>query len=102
MPDQRMKPAARPRGHLRPPARRPTRGLTHGAEAYSGRRLRERPRRILRAMTAELPATTRLRLVGADVEVPLVTGGMRRYVNLDFAASAPPLTQVATAVDEMA
>ena len=53
-------------------------------------------------MTAELPATARLRLVGADVEVPLITGGSRRYVNLDFAASAPPLEEVATAVNEMA
>ena len=32
-----------------------------------------------------------LRLVGADTEVPLVTGGTRRYVNLDYAASAPAL-----------
>ncbi len=53
-------------------------------------------------MTAELPATARLRLVGADVEVPLITGGSTRYVNLDFAASAPPLEEVATAVNEMA
>src|SRR5512141_3265504 len=52
-------------------------------------------------MTAELPASTRLRLVGDEVEVPLVSGGMTRYVNLDFAASAPPLVQVATAVAEM-
>src|SRR6186997_716837 len=59
-------------------------------------------RRMLAAMTAELPATTRLQLVGADVEVPLVGGGSTRYVNLDFAASAPPLVQVATAVEEMA
>ena len=53
-------------------------------------------------MTAELPARSRLRLVGDDVEVPLVTGGATRYVNLDFAASAPPLVQVAAAVAEMA
>ena len=53
-------------------------------------------------MTAELTARTRLRLVGEDVEVPLVTGGTRRYVNLDFAASAPPLVEVADAVAEMA
>jgi hypothetical protein len=32
---------------------------------------------MLAAMTAELPATTRLQLVGADVEVPLVGGGSR-------------------------
>jgi selenocysteine lyase/cysteine desulfurase len=57
---------------------------------------------MLVAMTAELSVRSRLRLVGEDMEVPLVTGGGARYVNLDFAASAPPLTEVARAVDEMA
>jgi selenocysteine lyase/cysteine desulfurase len=52
-------------------------------------------------MTAELPVRARLRLVGDDLEVPLVTGGSHRYVNLDFAASAPPLVEVARAVEEM-
>jgi selenocysteine lyase/cysteine desulfurase len=52
-------------------------------------------------MTAELPVRAHLRLVGDDLEVPLVTGGSARYVNLDFAASAPPLVEVARAVDEM-
>lgn len=33
-------------------------------------------------------------LVGANVEVPLVTGERRRYVNLDYAASAPALRTV--------
>ena len=42
-----------------------------------------------------------LRLVGADVEVPLVTGGTRRYVNLDYAASAPALKAVHDAVEEL-
>jgi len=42
-----------------------------------------------------------LRLVGADVEVPLVTGGTRRYVNLDYAASAPALRTVHDAVEEL-
>ena len=42
-----------------------------------------------------------LRLVGADVEVPLVTGGRRRYVNLDYAASAPALQSVHDAVEEL-
>jgi selenocysteine lyase/cysteine desulfurase len=37
-------------------------------------------------------------LVGEDVEVPLVTGGARRYVNLDYAASAPALRTVAEGV----
>jgi selenocysteine lyase/cysteine desulfurase len=53
-------------------------------------------------MTMQLPARTRLRLVGADLDVPLVTGGTARHVNLDFAASAPPLVEVADAVAEMA
>jgi selenocysteine lyase/cysteine desulfurase len=42
-----------------------------------------------------------LRLVGADTEVPLVTGGQRRYVNLDYAASAPALQRVRDAVGEL-
>ncbi|HVM29634.1 MAG TPA: aminotransferase class V-fold PLP-dependent enzyme [Candidatus Limnocylindrales bacterium] len=52
-------------------------------------------------MTAEMPVREDLRLVGDELEVPLVTGGRARYVNLDFAASAPPLRQVARAVEEM-
>ena len=42
-----------------------------------------------------------LRLVGADTEVPLVTGGSRRYVNFDYAASAPALKTVHDAVEEL-
>jgi selenocysteine lyase/cysteine desulfurase len=42
-----------------------------------------------------------LRLVGDEVEVPLVSGERRRYVNLDYAASAPALASVARAVEEM-
>jgi selenocysteine lyase/cysteine desulfurase len=42
-----------------------------------------------------------LRLVGADTEVPLVTGGTRRYINLDYAASAPALQSVHDAVEEL-
>ncbi len=42
-----------------------------------------------------------VRLVGADTEVPLVTGEMRRYVNLDYAASAPALQTVHDAVEEL-
>ena len=37
-------------------------------------------------------------IVGADLEVPLVTGGAVRYVNLDYAASAPALRAVADQV----
>jgi selenocysteine lyase/cysteine desulfurase len=40
-------------------------------------------------------------LVGSDLTVPLVTGGSRRYVNLDHAASAPCLTAVKHAVDAL-
>jgi selenocysteine lyase/cysteine desulfurase len=36
--------------------------------------------------------------MGADTEAPLVTGGRARYVNLDYAASAPALQAVAEAV----
>ncbi|MGH2448356.1 MAG: aminotransferase class V-fold PLP-dependent enzyme [Chloroflexota bacterium] len=42
-----------------------------------------------------------LSIVGSDRSVPLVNGETRRYVNLDFAASTPPLTAVAAAVDAM-
>jgi selenocysteine lyase/cysteine desulfurase len=42
-----------------------------------------------------------VRLVGADTEVPLVTGGSRRYVNLDYAASAPALQAVHDAVEDL-
>jgi selenocysteine lyase/cysteine desulfurase len=42
-----------------------------------------------------------LELVGADVQVPLVGGEWVRYANLDNAASAPALKQVADAVAEL-
>ncbi len=38
-------------------------------------------------------------LVGSEMDVPLLTGGSRRYVNLDYAASTPALVAVADAVD---
>jgi selenocysteine lyase/cysteine desulfurase len=47
------------------------------------------------------PDRSGLRLVGADTVVPLVTGGERPYVNLDYAASAPALVCVADAVSEL-
>jgi selenocysteine lyase/cysteine desulfurase len=50
---------------------------------------------------AHLHGSEALRLVGADVEVPLVTGGTTRYVNLDYAASAPALQAVHDAVEEL-
>src|SRR5688572_21022142 len=42
-----------------------------------------------------------LRLVGAETVVPLVSGGEARYVNLDYAASAPALQAVHDAVEEL-
>jgi selenocysteine lyase/cysteine desulfurase len=50
---------------------------------------------------ASVHGSEALRLVGADTEVPLVTGGTRRYVNLDYAASAPALVAVHDAVEEL-
>ena len=47
---------------------------------------------------AETARATRPALLGADVEVPLVTGGWHRYVNLDYAASTPPFLEVSNAV----
>jgi selenocysteine lyase/cysteine desulfurase len=40
-------------------------------------------------------------VVGADLAVPLVTGGAVRYANLDYAASAPALRAVADRVTEL-
>ena len=48
--------------------------------------------------TAMLQKTTLPRLCGDDLEVPLATGGMVRYVNLDHAASTPAMVPVAEAV----
>jgi cysteine desulfurase/selenocysteine lyase len=38
--------------------------------------------------------------VGLDIEVPLLDGSQRRYINLDNAASTPPLKSVQKAVDD--
>ena len=54
-----------------------------------------------REPSASLHGSDALRLVGADTVVPLVTGGERRYVNLDYAASAPALQAVHDAVEEL-
>ena len=48
--------------------------------------------------TPERSVHASLRLVGAETTVPLVSGERRRYVNLDYAASAPALVEVADAV----
>jgi cysteine desulfurase / selenocysteine lyase len=42
----------------------------------------------------------RRQVVGIDVEVPLLSGGKRRYVNLDNAASTPTFRPVLDKVDE--
>ena len=55
-------------------------------------------------MTLALPTPTSLAVpatVGADLRVPLVTGGTVDYANLDHAASAPCLADVKAAVDEL-
>jgi selenocysteine lyase/cysteine desulfurase len=54
-----------------------------------------------REPSASAHGSEALRLVGADTEVPLVTGGTRRYVNLDYAASAPALQAVHDSVEEL-
>ncbi|MBI4935767.1 MAG: aminotransferase class V-fold PLP-dependent enzyme [Actinobacteria bacterium] len=41
-----------------------------------------------------------LAVVGADLDVPLVTGGTHRFVHLDYAASAPALCSVVEAVQQ--
>src|SRR5438309_11196985 len=40
-------------------------------------------------------------LLGRDLEVPVADGTMRRYVNLDYAASTPPMERVVDAVTAM-
>jgi selenocysteine lyase/cysteine desulfurase len=40
-------------------------------------------------------------VVGSDLDVPLVTGGSVRYVNLDYAASSPALRAVADRITEL-
>lgn len=54
-----------------------------------------------RAPAGSLHGSEALRLVGADTVVPLVTGSESRYVNLDYAASAPALRAVHDAVEEL-
>jgi selenocysteine lyase/cysteine desulfurase len=50
---------------------------------------------------ASVHGSDALRLVGADVEVPILPRGSTRYVNLDYAASAPALQAVHDAVEEL-
>ena len=55
----------------------------------------------IRTPEASAHGSEALRLVGAETSVPLVTGETARYVNLDYAASAPALQAVHDAVEEL-
>src|SRR5580692_2005159 len=59
----------------------------------------------LAAPAPDAAAATRLsplaEVIGADLTVPLVHGAATRYVNLDYAASAPALRAVADRVAEL-
>ncbi len=46
------------------------------------------------------PKTYHDLFVGMDVQVPLLNGASRRYINLDNAASTPPMIAVQKAVDD--
>jgi selenocysteine lyase/cysteine desulfurase len=46
-----------------------------------------------------MPLPSPVHLVGADAQVPCADGRMRRYVNLDYAASAPVMPEVWDAVE---
>jgi selenocysteine lyase/cysteine desulfurase len=50
-------------------------------------------------MISSSPATYRSLFVGLDAETPLLNGTRRPYINLDNAASTPPLVAVQHAVD---
>lgn len=54
---------------------------------------------IARSRTVRQIVHPRPRLVGASSQVPLFDGQMVRYVNLDSAASTPPLAKVRQAVE---
>jgi selenocysteine lyase/cysteine desulfurase len=56
---------------------------------------------LLTTVGRPYPAAADLALVGSELDVPLVTGARRRYVNLDYAASAPCLASVKRAVDAL-
>jgi len=51
--------------------------------------------------TTEVGVAPLAELVGAGIDVPLVSGERTRYVNLDYAASAPSLVRVASRVAEV-
>ena len=61
---------------------------------------------FLRDRTLVVPMTggiddLRRRVIGVDEVVPTLSGSMVRYVNLDNAATTPPLRAVVTAVEEL-
>jgi selenocysteine lyase/cysteine desulfurase len=53
------------------------------------------------ATTRWWPLSPLAEVIGGDLTVPLVHGGAARYVNLDYAASAPALRAVADRVAEL-
>jgi selenocysteine lyase/cysteine desulfurase len=61
------------------------------------------PMTATREPSASAPAhgSDLLRLVGAETEVPILPKGTRRYINLDYAASAPALQVVHDAIEEL-
>jgi selenocysteine lyase/cysteine desulfurase len=56
--------------------------------------------RVTREPDRATGAAALLPVVGADLPVPLVTGGTVRYANLDYAATAPALESVAEKVKD--
>jgi selenocysteine lyase/cysteine desulfurase len=58
------------------------------------------PRRPPSSSCSSLPSPL-AEVIGGDLTVPLVHGGTTRYVNLDYAASAPALRAVADRVAEL-
>ena len=53
-----------------------------------------------KTQTTKQTAYPRPRVVGARTEVPLFDSSKTRYVNLDSAASTPPLVKVRQAVED--
>src|SRR5215470_6199263 len=54
----------------------------------------------LREITNVRPFSLRERVVGIDRRVPVLDGSMRRYINLDNAASTPVLREVLDTVNQ--
>ncbi|ABY23116.1 cysteine desulfurase [Renibacterium salmoninarum ATCC 33209] len=64
-------------------------------------------RGLMSTLTVENPAPNKIDLpallpvVGAELQAPLIHGGQTRYVNLDYAASAPAIESVAEYLQEI-